>query len=123
RDPVDRAPVPASGRDRHAVLRDRRLRVARRQRRHRPRPRLDGTGPRQGRGTRQARGGPPRLTWTDDNKAWWDERVPLHVTSDFYQLDEFRSGGERLRPYELDEVGVDPDGLDLLHLQCHIGTD
>src|SRR4029078_9420982 len=58
-----------------------------------------------------------------DNRAWWDERVPLHVGSEFYALDEFRGGGERLRPYELHEVGVDVANVELLHLQCHIGTD
>ena len=61
--------------------------------------------------------------WTADNRAWWDERVPLHLGSDFYALDDFRAGGERLRPYELAEVGIDVTDLELLHLQCHIGTD
>jgi SAM-dependent methyltransferase len=61
--------------------------------------------------------------WSDDNRAWWDERVPLHVDSDFYALDAFRAGDERLRPFEVDELGIDVTDIDLLHLQCHIGTD
>ena len=42
---VDRPPLPAPGRGRHAVVRHRRLRHARRPGGDRPRPRHDGTGP------------------------------------------------------------------------------
>ena len=45
-DPVDRAPVPPSGRDRHAVLRDLRLRLARRSCGHRARSGHHGPGTR-----------------------------------------------------------------------------
>ena len=63
--------------------------------------------------------------WIGTNREWWDERAPTHATSRFYDLDGFRTGTtpDRLRPFEGDELGVDPAGLDLLHLQCHIGTD
>jgi SAM-dependent methyltransferase len=63
--------------------------------------------------------------WIGTNRAWWDERAPAHATSRFYDLDGFRDGTtpDRLRPFEADELGVDPEGLELLHLQCHIGTD
>jgi SAM-dependent methyltransferase len=61
--------------------------------------------------------------WINTNRAWWDERVPSHASSTFYDLDAFRRGRDDLRPFEADELGVDPDGLELLHLQCHIGTD
>src|SRR5947209_16942243 len=63
--------------------------------------------------------------WISTNRAWWDERAPLHERSEFYDLEGFRSGvtSDRLRPFELDELGVEPEGLDLVHLQCHIGTD
>ena len=63
--------------------------------------------------------------WTATNRAWWDERAPVHERSEFYDLEGFRSGvtPDRLRPFERDELGVDPSGLDLVHLQCHIGTD
>ena len=33
---------------------------------------------------------------------WWDERVPLHVASDFYDVERFRAGGSTLRPFELE---------------------
>lgn len=61
--------------------------------------------------------------WERANRAWWDERVPSHVTSDFYDLASFHAHPDRLRPFEAGELGVDPHGLDLVHLQCHLGTD
>ena len=63
---------------------------------------------------------------TDDhrelNRAWWDERVPIHVASDFYDVDAFLAGGSTLRDFELGEVG-DVEGRTLLHPQCHFGLD
>ena len=56
------------------------------------------------------------------NRAWWDERVPLHVASDFYDVAGFKAGAGTLRPFELDEVG-DVAGRTLVHLQCHFGLD
>lgn len=52
----------------------------------------------------------------------WDERVPIHLQSDFYDVDAFRVSQDVLRGFEYDEVG-DVTGKQLLHLQCHIGTD
>jgi SAM-dependent methyltransferase len=60
--------------------------------------------------------------WFDANRAMWDERVPIHVGSDFYDLDGFLAGASPLRPFELDEVG-DVAGKRLVHLQCHFGLD
>ncbi|WP_329021632.1 class I SAM-dependent methyltransferase [Streptomyces sp. NBC_00690] len=60
--------------------------------------------------------------WRAINRSNWDERVPLHVASEFYDLDGVRAGKEALRDFEIAEVG-DVDGLTLLHLQCHIGQD
>lgn len=45
-----------------------------------------------------------------------------HVGSELYDLAGFRAGRDDIRPFERDELG-DVGGLDLLHLQCHIGTD
>jgi len=56
------------------------------------------------------------------NRALWAEWTRFHETSAFYDLEGFRKGGIRLRRYELEELG-DVSGLDVLHLQCHIGTD
>lgn len=61
--------------------------------------------------------------WIAANRAWWDERAGSHAQSDFYDLKSFRRGRDDLRPFEAEELGIDPDGLDLLHLQCHVGTD
>jgi SAM-dependent methyltransferase len=59
---------------------------------------------------------------TEVNRAWWDERVPIHVGSAFYDVDGFRAGGSSLRPFEVEEVG-DVAGKRLVHLQCHFGLD
>ena len=57
------------------------------------------------------------------NRAWWDERAPLHAgPGSGYDLDAFRRDPQRLGAIELAEVG-DVAGKTLLHLQCHIGTD
>ena len=60
--------------------------------------------------------------WAEANQAHWDERVPIHVASDFYDLEGFKHGKSHLEPFEIDELGPLGD-LDLCHLQCHIGTD
>ena len=65
--------------------------------------------------------------WLDDNRANWNERVPVHVASEFYDRVPLRAGGdvldrivrsgvERLYPHGL-------DGVRALHLQCHFGSD
>jgi SAM-dependent methyltransferase len=56
------------------------------------------------------------------NREMWDERVPIHVASRFYDVEGFRAGRNALEPFEVDEVGP-VDGLDLVHLQCHFGLD
>lgn len=60
--------------------------------------------------------------WRQANRALWDERVPIHAASDFYELDSFLAGKDALRDFERAEVG-DVTGKSLLHLQCHIGVD
>jgi SAM-dependent methyltransferase len=65
--------------------------------------------------------------WLDDNRANWDERVPLHVASEFYDQEPLRLGGGVLDP--IARAGIErlfPEGLDgvrVLHLQCHFGSD
>jgi SAM-dependent methyltransferase len=63
-----------------------------------------------------------REEWQQVNRAHWDERVPIHVGGEFYDVAGFKAGQERLRPFEISEVG-DVSGKDLLHLQCHFGID
>lgn len=65
--------------------------------------------------------------WLDANRANWDERVPLHVASEFYDQSRLRAGNARLGAIEEAELPtVFPGGLDglrVLHLQCHFGVD
>lgn len=56
------------------------------------------------------------------NRRLWEARTPIHVASEFYDVDGFRAGATSLRPLEVDEVG-DVAGKRLLHLQCHFGLD
>ncbi|MFI0261805.1 class I SAM-dependent methyltransferase [Streptomyces sp. NPDC017056] len=60
--------------------------------------------------------------WRAANRAMWDERVPIHLASDYYDQDGFRRSRDVIRDFEVAEVG-DVTGRTLLHLQCHIGQD
>lgn len=60
--------------------------------------------------------------WRQTNRQLWDERVPAHAASGEYELGALVAGKDHLRPWELGDVG-DVAGSDLIHLQCHIGTD
>jgi SAM-dependent methyltransferase len=60
--------------------------------------------------------------WRTVNRANWDDRVPIHLASRFYDLAGFRQTRDSLRAFELAEMG-DVRGKDLVHLQCHIGLD
>src|SRR5919112_6058682 len=63
-----------------------------------------------------------RAEWRESNRANWDERVPIHVSGEFYDVASFKGGQEPLQPFEIDEVG-DVTGKELLPLQCHFGID
>ena len=56
------------------------------------------------------------------NRALWEEWTGIHETSAFYDLEAFRRGGIRLRPFEIEDVGP-VEGKTLLHVQCHFGID
>ena len=59
------------------------------------------------------------------NRANWEARVPHHAASTEYGLDRFRADPDHLSDvvrFDLPRLGP-IDGLDLVHLQCHIGTD
>lgn len=58
--------------------------------------------------------------YTKANLKNWEGRVPLHLKS--YPLEKFKAGWDPLFPIEAKEIG-DIEGLDVLHLQCHIGMD
>jgi SAM-dependent methyltransferase len=64
-------------------------------------------------------------TWEhfrDTNRAMWDERVAIHVDSDFYGVEQFLAGQSKLRFFEADDLPP-LAGRSLLHLQCHFGLD
>ena len=56
------------------------------------------------------------------NRRHWNDRVPTHVASEFYDVAGFVDGRVTVAPFELDEVG-DVRGKRLCHLQCHFGLD
>ncbi|MGH2452559.1 MAG: class I SAM-dependent methyltransferase [bacterium] len=60
--------------------------------------------------------------YTEANRADWNERVPIHVRSAFYDVEAFKAGRSTLNLIERGEVG-DVSGRSLLHLQCHFGLD
>ncbi|SFN48922.1 class I SAM-dependent methyltransferase [Mycetocola miduiensis] len=70
--------------------------------------------------------------WLDANRAHWDERVPIHVSSTFYDQEPLRAGAGRLPTVDEAELfrlfpgadgRFDLSGKRVLHLQCHFGTD
>ncbi|MET1051901.1 MAG: class I SAM-dependent methyltransferase [Mycetocola sp.] len=70
--------------------------------------------------------------WLDDNRARWDERVPVHVNSEFYDQSDLRAGAGTLTPVDEVELALlfpgddgrfDLTGMRVLHLQCHFGAD
>ena len=56
------------------------------------------------------------------NRTHWDEVTDVHLASDFYDVESFKAGKDRLHGIESDELG-DVRGKTLLHLQCHFGLD
>lgn len=56
------------------------------------------------------------------NQANWDARTPVHVTSRFYGLDEDLDPERWFAAFEWEDLG-ELSGRDVLHLQCHLGTE
>lgn len=56
------------------------------------------------------------------NRAWWDERAPIHVKSEFYDVAGFKAGRCTLGPQEVADLRS-VEGKHLVHLQCHFGLD
>jgi SAM-dependent methyltransferase len=59
------------------------------------------------------------------NRISWDERAPAHARSPDYAIERFVSDPAFLSDvvrFDRPALG-DVDGLDAIHLQCHIGTD
>ena len=56
------------------------------------------------------------------NRANWDDRVDVHLASEFYDVEGWLAGSRDPRQWEAEAIG-DVAGLDLVHLQCHFGLD
>ena len=59
------------------------------------------------------------------NRRWWDERAPVHAAAASYQVDRLvaePSALSQVVAFDRDRLGR-LDGLDVVHLQCHVGTD
>jgi 2-polyprenyl-3-methyl-5-hydroxy-6-metoxy-1,4-benzoquinol methylase len=60
--------------------------------------------------------------YLETNRQAWNARTDVHVTSDFYDLENFLKGKSSLNEIELNLLG-DLQGKSVLHLQCHFGQD
>ncbi|MHB8359935.1 MAG: methyltransferase domain-containing protein [Thermoplasmataceae archaeon] len=58
----------------------------------------------------------------ETNKGLWDELASIHRESQFYDIDSFLKGRNRLREFEINELG-NVKGKKIIHLMCHIGLD
>jgi SAM-dependent methyltransferase len=58
----------------------------------------------------------------ETNRRHWDELVPIHLCSAFYDVEAFKAGASSLHSIEIGELG-DVRGKTMLHLQCHFGLD
>ncbi|CAM5653451.1 class I SAM-dependent methyltransferase [Streptomyces coeruleorubidus] len=56
------------------------------------------------------------------NQANWDARTPVHLASRFYGLDQDPDPERWFAPWEWDDLGT-LTGRDVVHLQCHLGTE
>jgi 2-polyprenyl-3-methyl-5-hydroxy-6-metoxy-1,4-benzoquinol methylase len=56
------------------------------------------------------------------NKELWNAKTSIHITSDFYEMEDFMAGKNTLKPIEMELLG-DVRGKKILHLQCHFGQD
>lgn len=63
-----------------------------------------------------------REDYLEINRKTWDAKTPLHVASDFYDVERFIAGKTSLNKIELNLLG-DVRGKKILHLQCHFGQD
>ncbi len=56
------------------------------------------------------------------NKQTWNNKVPIHLDSEFYDMDSFLKGKNALPQTDIDLLG-NIKGKSVLHLQCHFGQD
>lgn len=56
------------------------------------------------------------------NKSTWNNKVDVHIDSEFYDMEGFLQGKSTLNTIELELLG-NVKGKKVLHLQCHFGQD
>ncbi|MGW4078801.1 SAM-dependent methyltransferase, partial [Streptomyces asiaticus] len=56
------------------------------------------------------------------NQSNWDARTPVHLASRFYGIDQEPDPTRWFASWEWDDLG-ELAGRDVLHLQCHLGTE
>ena len=56
------------------------------------------------------------------NKETWNNKVPAHIDSDFYDMESFLNGKNTVPEIDLELLG-DIKNKSILHLQCHFGQD
>ena len=56
------------------------------------------------------------------NKKLWNDKTPVHYTSDFYDVKSFLKGRDSLNSIESGLLG-NIRNKEILHLQCHFGMD
>lgn len=64
----------------------------------------------------------PEKNYKEINRKSWNQRVDVHMDSDFYDMEGFLSGKTSLNSIEMELLG-DIRGKEILHLQCHFGQD
>jgi ubiquinone/menaquinone biosynthesis C-methylase UbiE len=62
------------------------------------------------------------MDYIKSNKQFWNQNVESHMTSEFYDVENFLQGKSSLRDIELALLG-DVKDKTILHLQCHFGQD
>ncbi len=59
----------------------------------------------------------------DSNRWLWDEKVAVHLKSDFYENEAFMQGKNVLCEIDFEALKDLAPGRKMLHLQCHFGQD
>lgn len=62
------------------------------------------------------------LNYIDINKQTWNNKVPVHLESEFYNQKAFLEGKNTLPEIDIELLG-NIKGKSILHLQCHFGQD
>lgn len=62
------------------------------------------------------------INYLELNRQAWNNKMEVHIDSEFYDMEGFFAGNTSLKEIELRLLG-DVKGKSVLHLQCHFGQD